>query len=621
MATVKISNLPPATNPVASTSLVPVVQGGITKRATLSQIGPTLNVQAFGAVGDGVTDDMDAFINAVAAIKAAGGGTLFIPNTPNGYYLRRNAGCDLSGADGISIVSDGATLKLQGGTFAQTGSGLAVFYTTSAGCSNITISGLRFESHTSSLVVRYQNGGPDAVSRFDAEAAAGRANINETTSFRGCINLQGESRDITVSDCYFGPGIFSPVSIKKAVATVSIRNVQLINLVMDGINSTSILFSCVRNATITGITSLNHQGSKFDHLFYFETLVENVTISNVVAKNDTYTPGIGVGSVAHLYNTGGVGVDGISFSSISVKNLPGIVFYAWENAKNVTFSSVNVETCGTVDDPVFSIQQSANVAITNVTIDDCPWAFGILGGKNVVVSDFVVRNAAYAFGLGTSYDCDWKISDGAIIDSCGRVISSLNRYAIQLTNNSLSRKLRITNVDFVFTTYVPTLQIVDVRGANSRVELVDCRFRSEFGTCAVIPIFTDNNSTVVLDRCGDIGYSAALTRSDTYGQYMLPFVPEQPQYQHVLTPDSATPSVANKTLFVTANTTATSITNFTNGVQGQEIFVLVNDANTTFDFSSSSLKGNNGVDFAAASGDMVFCKKVGANWYCTIVEA
>jgi hypothetical protein len=82
MANVKISQLPPATSPLDSAVEMPVVQGGVTKRAGMATIGftqagtgavlrtaqakmrETVSVLDFGAVGNGVTDD-------TAAIQAA----------------------------------------------------------------------------------------------------------------------------------------------------------------------------------------------------------------------------------------------------------------------------------------------------------------------------------------------------------------------------------------------------------------------------------------------------------------------------------------------------------------------------------------------------------------------
>ena len=38
------------------------------------------NVVDFGAVGDGVTDDTESFLNALAAAKGDGGGVIFVPS-------------------------------------------------------------------------------------------------------------------------------------------------------------------------------------------------------------------------------------------------------------------------------------------------------------------------------------------------------------------------------------------------------------------------------------------------------------------------------------------------------------------------------------------------------------
>ena len=71
--------------------------------------------------------------------------------------------------------------------------------------------------------------------------------------------------------------------------------------------------------------------------------------------------------------------------------------------------------------------------------------------------------------------------------------------------------------------------------------------------------------------------------------------------------NSATPSVDSGSSFITANTLATTVSNFTGGLDGQLINIVVNDSSTTFDFSGSSLKGNNGVDYTASQYDSLFC--------------
>lgn len=81
----------------------------------------------------------------------------------------------------------------------------------------------------------------------------------------------------------------------------------------------------------------------------------------------------------------------------------------------------------------------------------------------------------------------------------------------------------------------------------------------------------------------------------------------------------ATPSVAQGRVFKTANTGGTTIPNFTDGIAGQVIRVLVNDANTTFDFTASNLLGNGGSDWTAGIGDSLIAVYDGTNWYCNAV--
>jgi hypothetical protein len=137
MANVKISQLPPATSPLAGTEEMPVVQGGVTKRAAVNTIGFTqagtgavlqtaqsklrqyVSPTDFGAVGDGVADDTVPIRNALqycsdtgVPFRAFGGATYRIAsaitiNRTNGKPVVIDWG-------GAKVVASGAGIQFIG---------------------------------------------------------------------------------------------------------------------------------------------------------------------------------------------------------------------------------------------------------------------------------------------------------------------------------------------------------------------------------------------------------------------------------------------------------------------------------------------------------------------------
>lgn len=88
------------------------------------------------------------------------------------------------------------------------------------------------------------------------------------------------------------------------------------------------------------------------------------------------------------------------------------------------------------------------------------------------------------------------------------------------------------------------------------------------------------------------------------------------------TDQDATPDVGESSFFIANNTVATTITAFDNSTgnqRGDKITVRFDTGNTTLDFSSNAnLKGNNGSDWTAASGDWLTAVFDGSGWLCTI---
>ena len=82
--------------------------------------------------------------------------------------------------------------------------------------------------------------------------------------------------------------------------------------------------------------------------------------------------------------------------------------------------------------------------------------------------------------------------------------------------------------------------------------------------------------------------------------------------------NDTSPNVAHGDNHKTANTLATTIVGFDGGYIGQNIKVIVNDINTTVDFTGTRLKGNGGVDWVPATGDWMECVYDGTEWYCSV---
>jgi hypothetical protein len=581
---------------------------GAVARSAASKFGETVSVKDFGAVGDGVTDDKAAFIAATSALRAAGGGTLYIPSTANGYYLGYGAGeaIDVSGMSNVAIVSDGATLKLQGGPLSVTTTAPVIGGFGSTLTSNIIIKGLRFVA--ASTVLRYGNGAIGAG--FDTEVNAGRADPLEQTCFRHGILFDGYLKNIEISDCYFGTGFYYSISIKNNSTADLIYGVRLSNLMFEGVNQQCIYLENNDGTVISDITCLNKLGCLFDWLFYIDGSNSNVTVMNVSAVNATFPP-VGLGSSCIL--VGGTNHRIVGANLTNWKNPPVYVegirtqifdccFFDCEECLRVAVGGAL--DCNVISDCVF------DTATTGILFTG-----GLLGSlKSARIDNCVFRNidgrAVYSAISNTS---SLAISDCTIVD-CGNTLS-----CFRTDDNASVRNVKFNNLTVKYQSFVPTFRTFDIRGSSTVVSIDGCSFDSEFGTCSLEPIFATASAIVRVNDCRLSGYSVPL--SITSPASVLAYATTIPGAETQLTANSATPSVLGTVRFVTANSNPTAITNFTDGVEGQQITVRVNDANTTFDFSGTNLKGNNGVDYAATSGDLLFATKIGSNWYCTICEA
>lgn len=184
----KISQLPLATSPVAPDVVLPVVQDGVTKKASIDQLGflqsgtgattrtiqnklrDTASVKDFGAVGDGVADDTAAFTAAAAASSQV--------VVPSGTYLMNTA------------PTFGTTLFSLAKNVTATGAygAFSVFANSSAGVAQVNTIADEASSVTFRRQANHTGGTPGFVSTaFRAETYVSAGNTNYEWALLGKV--------------------------------------------------------------------------------------------------------------------------------------------------------------------------------------------------------------------------------------------------------------------------------------------------------------------------------------------------------------------------------------------------------------------------------------------------
>ncbi|CAH9013147.1 putative right-handed parallel beta-helix repeat-containing protein [Vibrio phage 464E53-1] len=90
-------------------------RGSTTPRTLADRFADVVNVKDFGAVGDGVTDDTQAFLDVSEFINTKGGNaSVFVPATDNFYSV--TTGFKFDSVSSVRLKSDGAEIKVPDGS-------------------------------------------------------------------------------------------------------------------------------------------------------------------------------------------------------------------------------------------------------------------------------------------------------------------------------------------------------------------------------------------------------------------------------------------------------------------------------------------------------------------------
>jgi hypothetical protein len=555
--------------------------------------GGAFTVKAYGATGDGVTDDTAAFASAFAA--AAGGAVLIAPGS---YKLTTWTGFTQT-AD-LRVVGSGQ------GVVTITGPGGAVNFITTDEF-NVHLEGLTLTAFQYGVFIDNRTDALDYVRIHDVGFTAGDRLVTDAGS-----SLVQDLTEFRVTDC-----LVSTVENAIKVRAPNIGFAYVNQNRIDGCSGDAGI--AIGDNDVSGVRS---------YIIVTENIVTDVEVNsgeahgiivygervlidgNVVENIDNAGSGTGAEGIytkaLHATITNNLLRDaGLTEGAITIKGEAGTTGGNLRVCDNYVFFSEDpgFETVGIWLDALDNLDISRNTIIgayngikvnggqDNVTVCDnrfkdiisrrCISLSTSADGSNFVISGNVGRNV----GTGSSAS-----SEGILVT----VATGITLTSLQIANNQFH------DLNASVSTQRDAI-IIDVDGTLNRVQVIgnraeDCHQLLNVtgdGTIAGLVVVANDglgcSATTIIEVSGD------LTVTDYTTAHNAGFVPAATTLA-----DDATPSVADGEWFVTGGTT--TITDFDDGVVGQTIEVLSAHAVTiTHGATTILLKGE--IDFVMAAGD------------------
>jgi hypothetical protein len=354
------------------------------------------NVQSYGAVGDGVTDDTVAIRAAAAALQAAasasgvGGKLLF----PPGKYLVFSPGVPggnslavFTGLKGLNVISDGATIVI-GRQLATSETGVLFGFIT---CTNVTIDGFTVTGPSLAISTGIPHG-INMVVLYTGNVNVSMPNnkVQGVLSGLTCYVQTGEakSRDIVVGNLYANDSVYG------IAPAGSCDDVFVHNLTTYDIGRSYIAYG-VKNHTV----SVTSNGSYAEDVVFGAPL-ENIRLSYTSPAAYTFPGGNAPSGharirlhVAYDENTQG----GPAFRLLKYDNVSGHTF---ENVRisgyvkgkpNASIGDTNGPIIGTVDSPNYwtTSDNFRNIELSDLRIENSKAIRFILPGLK---GPFLIEN-------------------------------------------------------------------------------------------------------------------------------------------------------------------------------------------------------------------------------------
>ncbi len=322
-----------------------------------------------------------------------------------------------------------------------------------------------------------------------------------------------------------------------------------------------------------------------------------IVSNNVITFNDTDTsPTVGDGNGFKAANT--VPTTIAAFDNGTLGQTIIVIF----TTGNTTIDFTGTNLIGNGGSDWTPLANDIMLATYDGTDWYCDVGGGAGGGDATTLngldsSQFLRSDTSDSFSSGTL-----SINDGTILDVAG---------VLKLTDTDDSHRVSVIWNENDVANRVLNLAL----GAGDRSLILNNDFSIGAGYGGTLT-YSAASKTLVVEADSTINQD--LTTDASVGFAGLTLTGKLVQKSTSFADTDATPSVSGANVFKTTNTLPTTITDFGSGVAGQCIVVIVNDANTAFDFSSTNLKGNDNVDWNPNQYDTLFATYDGTYWWCDI---
>jgi hypothetical protein len=548
---------------------------GAVTRTVAAKINDIISVKDFGADSTGATDSSSAFQAALTSLQSTGGSL----HIPSGSYLL-NSQVVYTGKS-LQIIGDGVEVtKLlvsnANGAFNLT------FTTTS-----VTLDFLTF-SNLSIIATGALNNGTALKATWPNPGllAASPQTIIENVYIRSNVYTVN-----TASTPYFTNSIYLVNVANSRIQNSFIS--QIGNQISKGINIDN---SAATSAFFLKIDGVTIEGNQYG--IYQQGWIEACHLVNC----EIAAPEYGI----YFNNTTATALlPQITIEKLHVNAIKKCIYF--NSFQDILIDGVNLLIAN-------DARNTTATQINAVELNACQY---------IRISNSLFNVTASATpGAATS-------SNGILLTNCNAVLITANQFQVEISGaitsgnavgvnvSTSSRVAKIVDNQFRAESGLSAkyIYVNPALYSNERVET----YNNQFNDGLIGIEYKDvNNGSITNNEFYAITTSVSITGTTVPNSANLIIFDNTPRANQTLTVNSATPSVGSalNTWFAATNTTATTITNFLNGYDGQVIEIYFSNGNTTIQHNANIFT-KTGSNFTGTAGDLMSLTYIYGAWRVT----